>query len=108
MGLSAFYGDVESDEERFKVLDAAYDAGERNWDSADMYVFPLKYPNYFSMVKKVPPTNPTGCAGMLIPRSLSGNGSSVPESDTTSSLPPNLAIPSMRRETGASDLIRIM
>ena len=37
MGLSAFYGDVDSDEERFKLLDQAYDLGERNWDSADMY-----------------------------------------------------------------------
>lgn len=36
MGLSAFYGAPEADEERFKVLDAAYEMGERNWDSADM------------------------------------------------------------------------
>ena len=38
MGLSAFYGTPESDEERFKVLDAAYERGERNWDSADVFV----------------------------------------------------------------------
>ena len=37
MGLSAFYGKAESDDERFKVLDRAYELGERNWDSADMY-----------------------------------------------------------------------
>ncbi|KAF8880469.1 NADP-dependent oxidoreductase domain-containing protein [Gymnopilus junonius] len=37
MGLSAFYGPVPSDEERFKVLDAAFDAGCRTWDSADVY-----------------------------------------------------------------------
>lgn len=37
MGLSAFYGATESDEERFKVLDRAYELGALNWDSADMY-----------------------------------------------------------------------
>ncbi|KAF7855396.1 hypothetical protein EAF04_010139 [Stromatinia cepivora] len=37
MGLSAFYGSTESDEERFKVLDRAYELGQTNWDSADMY-----------------------------------------------------------------------
>ncbi|KAI9815130.1 MAG: hypothetical protein M1827_002973 [Pycnora praestabilis] len=37
MGLSAFYGTPESDEERFKVLDRAYEKGELNWDSADIY-----------------------------------------------------------------------
>lgn len=36
MGLSIFYGATESDEERFKVLDAAYEMGENNWDTADM------------------------------------------------------------------------
>ena len=34
MGLSAFYGATESDEDRFKVLDRAYELGETNWDSA--------------------------------------------------------------------------
>jgi len=34
---SSFYGSTESDEERLKVLDAAYAAGERFWDSADIY-----------------------------------------------------------------------
>ena len=38
MGLSAFYGAPESDEERFKVLDKAYEMGERFWDSADIYM----------------------------------------------------------------------
>jgi hypothetical protein len=38
MGLSAFYGTPEPDEERFKVLDRAHELGARNWDSADMYM----------------------------------------------------------------------
>lgn len=37
MGLSAFYGATQSDEERFKILDRAYELGQNNWDSADMY-----------------------------------------------------------------------
>jgi len=37
MGLSAFYGKPLPDKERFAVLDAAYEAGELFWDSADMY-----------------------------------------------------------------------
>ncbi|KAJ6506607.1 NADP-dependent oxidoreductase domain-containing protein, partial [Mycena sanguinolenta] len=37
MGIAAFYGAVESDEERFKVLDAAYAAGCTFWDTADVY-----------------------------------------------------------------------
>ena len=37
MGLSAFYGKTESDEERFEVLDRVYELGETNWDSADIY-----------------------------------------------------------------------
>jgi aryl-alcohol dehydrogenase-like predicted oxidoreductase len=37
MGLSSFYGEVASDEERFKVLDRAYELGQTNWDSADIY-----------------------------------------------------------------------
>lgn len=37
MGLSAFYGPPESDEQRFKVLDRAYELGQTFWDSADMY-----------------------------------------------------------------------
>jgi len=37
MGLSAFYGNGGSDEERFKVLDRAYELGALNWDSADVY-----------------------------------------------------------------------
>ncbi|KAF7439845.1 hypothetical protein PC9H_000182 [Pleurotus ostreatus] len=38
MGISAFYGPTEPDEERFKVLDAAYEAGCRFWDTADVYM----------------------------------------------------------------------
>ncbi|TVY28387.1 Aldo-keto reductase [NADP(+)] [Lachnellula hyalina] len=38
MGLSAFYGKPEADEERFKVLDRALELGQTNWDSADMYM----------------------------------------------------------------------
>ena len=38
MGLSAFYGKPEADEVRFKVLDRAYELGETNWDSADIYM----------------------------------------------------------------------
>ncbi|APA12133.1 hypothetical protein SS1G_10900 [Sclerotinia sclerotiorum 1980 UF-70] len=37
MGLSTFYGKVDSDEERFKVLDRALELGQTNWDTADMY-----------------------------------------------------------------------
>ncbi|KAJ7636663.1 NADP-dependent oxidoreductase domain-containing protein [Roridomyces roridus] len=37
MGISTFYGAVESDEERFKVLDAAHAAGCTFWDTADIY-----------------------------------------------------------------------
>lgn len=38
MGLSAFYGKPESDEDRFKILDRAYEMGETFWDSADIYM----------------------------------------------------------------------
>ncbi|KAJ3993448.1 NADP-dependent oxidoreductase domain-containing protein [Lentinula boryana] len=38
MGLSGFYGEaVTSDEDRFKVLDAAFEKGCRLWDTADIY-----------------------------------------------------------------------
>ncbi|KAJ7471902.1 NADP-dependent oxidoreductase domain-containing protein [Mycena latifolia] len=37
MGISGFYGAVESDEDRFKVLDAAYEGGCRHWDTAHLY-----------------------------------------------------------------------
>ncbi|KZV67260.1 Aldo/keto reductase [Peniophora sp. CONT] len=37
MGIAAFYGQVESDEERFKMLDAVYESGCTNWDTADVY-----------------------------------------------------------------------
>ncbi|KAJ7159625.1 Aldo keto reductase [Mycena filopes] len=37
MGLSGYYGAVESDEERFKVLDAAHAAGCTFWDTANIY-----------------------------------------------------------------------
>ncbi|KAF9522253.1 NADP-dependent oxidoreductase domain-containing protein [Crepidotus variabilis] len=37
MGLSAFYGEVPSDDDRFKFLDAVLEKGCTNWDTADMY-----------------------------------------------------------------------
>ncbi|KAF8515487.1 Aldo keto reductase [Hysterangium stoloniferum] len=37
MGLSAFYGPIPSDEERFKVLDRAFQLGITHWDSSDRY-----------------------------------------------------------------------
>ncbi|KAI9793530.1 MAG: hypothetical protein M1816_007963 [Peltula sp. TS41687] len=37
MGISIAYGKVDSDEERFKVLDRAYELGVTNWDTADAY-----------------------------------------------------------------------
>ncbi|THH17698.1 hypothetical protein EW146_g3171 [Bondarzewia mesenterica] len=37
MGIAIAYGDVGSDEERFKVLDAVYKSGCTNWDTADIY-----------------------------------------------------------------------
>ncbi|KAL5355871.1 NADP-dependent oxidoreductase domain-containing protein [Aspergillus floccosus] len=37
MGLSAFYGTVKPDSERFAFLDTAYELGETFWDSADIY-----------------------------------------------------------------------
>lgn len=37
MGLSGFYGPVESEEERLAFLDEAYQLGERFWDTADIY-----------------------------------------------------------------------
>lgn len=37
MGLSSFYGAPKPDKERFAMLDHIYDAGERFWDTADMY-----------------------------------------------------------------------
>ncbi|KAI2607969.1 putative aldo-keto reductase [Hypoxylon sp. NC1633] len=38
MGLSAgHYGDVPDDEERFKILDRAFELGETFWDTSDLY-----------------------------------------------------------------------
>ncbi|EKM54066.1 uncharacterized protein PHACADRAFT_196501 [Phanerochaete carnosa HHB-10118-sp] len=37
MGLSAFYGKLLPDEERLKLLDAVYEQGCTNWDTANMY-----------------------------------------------------------------------
>lgn len=37
MSLSAAYGTTAPDEERFKVLDRAYELGVTFWDSADIY-----------------------------------------------------------------------
>jgi len=36
MGLSSAYGKVDSDEERFKVLDHAVEVGSTFWDSSDV------------------------------------------------------------------------
>ncbi|KAI0063908.1 Aldo/keto reductase [Artomyces pyxidatus] len=38
MGIAGFYGDPLPDEERLKILDAVYEAGCTNWDTADMYM----------------------------------------------------------------------
>ncbi len=35
MGMSMAYGTPPSDEERFKVLDRAYELGCTNWDSSE-------------------------------------------------------------------------
>ncbi|KAL7929159.1 NADP-dependent oxidoreductase domain-containing protein [Trichoderma chlorosporum] len=37
MGLSGFYGPVESEEQRLAFLDEIYKLGERFWDTADIY-----------------------------------------------------------------------
>ncbi|KAH9970179.1 Aldo/keto reductase [Lactifluus volemus] len=37
MGISSYYGAAAPDEERFKLLDAVYEAGCTNWDTADVY-----------------------------------------------------------------------
>ncbi|KAK4062822.1 uncharacterized protein Triagg1_9692 [Trichoderma aggressivum f. europaeum] len=37
MGLSGFYGPIESEEQRLAFLDEAYEHGERFWDTADIY-----------------------------------------------------------------------
>ncbi|KAJ7135912.1 NADP-dependent oxidoreductase domain-containing protein [Mycena epipterygia] len=37
LGIASYYGAVDTDEERFKVLDAALAAGCTFWDTADMY-----------------------------------------------------------------------
>ncbi|KAH7147188.1 aldo/keto reductase [Dactylonectria estremocensis] len=37
MGLSVAYGSAGSDEDRFKVLDCAWEMGAVHWDSADVY-----------------------------------------------------------------------
>jgi len=37
MGLSAFYGKPQPDEERFAVLDRAYELGQTFWDTANVY-----------------------------------------------------------------------
>ncbi|KAI0247981.1 NADP-dependent oxidoreductase domain-containing protein [Lactifluus subvellereus] len=37
MGISSYYGAAPPDEERFKLLDAVYEAGCTNWDTADVY-----------------------------------------------------------------------
>lgn len=37
MGISAYYGATEPDEQRLKVLDHLYASGERFWDTANVY-----------------------------------------------------------------------
>lgn len=37
MGLSSFYGEDQTDEKRFTLLDRAYERGEHFWDTADVY-----------------------------------------------------------------------
>ncbi|KAL7283966.1 Aldo/keto reductase [Trametes coccinea BRFM310] len=37
MGIAAFYGSPLPDEERLKILDAVYENGCTNWDTADVY-----------------------------------------------------------------------
>lgn len=37
MGIPGGYGAIESDEERFKVLDVAYASGCTFWDTANIY-----------------------------------------------------------------------
>ncbi|KAH7161089.1 aldo/keto reductase [Dactylonectria macrodidyma] len=37
LGMSGGYGELPSDEERFKILDRAYELGATHWDSADIY-----------------------------------------------------------------------
>ncbi|KAI0057316.1 Aldo/keto reductase [Artomyces pyxidatus] len=38
MGIAAYYGEPLPDEERFKILDAVYESGCTNWDTADDYL----------------------------------------------------------------------
>jgi aryl-alcohol dehydrogenase-like predicted oxidoreductase len=38
MGLSAFMGSTEPDEQKLAVLDQALAIGENNWDTADVYL----------------------------------------------------------------------
>ena len=37
MGIAAFYGSVQPDEERLAVLDALYAKGCTNWDTSNIY-----------------------------------------------------------------------
>ena len=46
MGLSAWAGAIGSDEERFQVLDRAFELGETFWDTADAYVGQRANPAY--------------------------------------------------------------
>ncbi|KAA1466603.1 Aldo keto reductase [Dentipellis sp. KUC8613] len=38
MGIAAFYGPPQPDEERLQLLDAVYESGCTNWDTADVYL----------------------------------------------------------------------
>jgi aryl-alcohol dehydrogenase-like predicted oxidoreductase len=61
MGLSAFYGSIAPDEERFKVFDRAIELGSTYIDSADVYgdneellgKYFKKYPHQRQKVRKV-------------------------------------------------------
>jgi aryl-alcohol dehydrogenase-like predicted oxidoreductase len=44
MGLSASYGTVGDNEERFKVLDKALELGSTFWDTSDVCQSPQTYP----------------------------------------------------------------
>ena len=37
MGIAAFYGAIQPDEERLAVLDALYERGCTNWDTSNIY-----------------------------------------------------------------------
>ncbi|PVI01307.1 aldo-keto reductase, putative [Periconia macrospinosa] len=72
MGLSVFYGPPKPDPERLALLDAAYEKGERFWDTSDLYgdnevllgkwfkANPEKRKNIFLATKFAAVTHPDG------------------------------------------------